>query len=783
MLFSLLVLGARAADRIVARDAYVAKQPVRRPAQTDPKPALTAQPSVAPAVSLPTDEVWLAPRTDGLSGEGTLTSPFNASGENFDARMREWSVSQRITNLTIHLLPGTYDTRGAAVWYPLTAWRIRGAGMDATTLRLVNATGREFAVISSYHLADTHQVEVSDLTVDCNYSLSNSNIASAVLLWGNGNIIRRVRAINAHGVFPTYETFVFYIAAGQYVQCEGNLIEECEVSSFKGTYFTAIAMSSGLEAYGGRRNYHGTIRRNRVYDLTSGSGLATGQAYGAGGCVDIVLEDNIAVRCENGFHTDSGATRNLILRGNRFIGCRGRGVSLEGRSLDNVIVENNLIEIDPSSRGAAIYVSDGGGVSRIINVKICNNVIRSTQDRWSPSGGLNLEMSDMESFVVTGNRIDATLRSTISGRGGLFFDNTDFIGRPIVTADGLAGDQINLPRGEMGTLLLSKGSAYVMAEAGADPGGNGTNLIAAYRRAKAMIPHGQPLSSTNRATVFLFPGKYVLSDSALLLDTPYVDLIGLGNTPATRLESDGNTLVQTARDVVIENLTLHCSATVPRAMSANDKAAYAPADNLPGAVLRNCILSGSDQGWSTRLGITYSGTYERCTTGPRSWGSLGTFAGRAMDCRAGDFSFAGGGVFTGSATNCNAGAASFGGGGPGGFHGVARNCVAGHGSFGGSGWLVNCEVSGAINPEVLTTGKLTDCRIGPAPGDFSAILLGTGATLLNCTVLANPDGTGFSLDAPSQVAVRVTHCRLNHGMRNLVNVVAQPGNVDDPNIE
>jgi hypothetical protein len=225
---------------------------------------------------------------------------------------------------------------------------------------------------------------------------------------------------------------------------------------------------------------------------------------------------------------------------------------------------------------------------------------------------------------------------------------------------------------------------------------------------------------------------------------------------------------------------------LPAAGTDQDKAAYFPLSNLPHAVLRRCILSASQQGWSMRLGITYAGRYEECTSGPRSWGGPGHFAGQANQCRAGDFSFGFGQGFTGFATNCSAGIGSFGSGALGpsaGFHGLAKGCQAGDDSFGGSGWMMDCDVAGAINAAIPTTGRLEDCRIGPAPGNRAAIVIGTGATLYNCTLVANPSGAGFSIDAPKPVTARVAHCRMNHGMRNVENAIEEPYNVDDPDLD
>src|SRR5512134_3920614 len=56
-------------------------------------------------------EIWIGLRTDGLAGEGTLASPFNGNGTNFDGKLRQLSLSG-VSNIAIHTLPGTYVTEG-----------------------------------------------------------------------------------------------------------------------------------------------------------------------------------------------------------------------------------------------------------------------------------------------------------------------------------------------------------------------------------------------------------------------------------------------------------------------------------------------------------------------------------------------------------------------------------------------------------------------------------------------------------------------------------------------
>jgi len=720
--------------------------------------------------------IWFSIRADGQPGDGTVLNPFNGSGNRFDVKMHERSVLNPVTNIVIHLLPGVYETQGTLVWNPRSGWRILGAGIDKTFVKLVNVSNNVWGVIAQPSNVFESNTEVSDLTVDCNYSATNPSTASAVQLIGQRHTIRRVKAINAFGRLPDSETFILTIGnAGQ--DSDGNLIEECEVSSFKGTYCSAIAFGGPV---GGTKTIGGIVRGNRVYDLHGGHARSTAIAFACGATGGALFENNVAYRCDIAVNNDTGKSLNVIFRGNQFYACRTRGIGLVGDDLENYIIEDNLIEIDPIRADWGIVISDGSGNDRVRNFKIRNNVIRPLSGLVGFAGGLGIFAVRAEGFSITGNRVEGGLRSAFSGSGVSGFDNTDFVGNPLSTFEGRLGNQVNLPRGEAGTLLLNKGNAYVMAEVGANPEANGRSLVAAYAKARAMRPHGEALSTRNRVTLFVFPGRYVLGDGALVIDTPYVDVIGLGDPGAIRLESPGNTLIQLADNVILENLTLYSSSASAPSFGPQDKAAYFPESNLAGTVIKNCTFTGENNGWGMRLGITYAGKYLNSDCSQRGWGGPGIFSGAALNCSAGDFSFGAGGVFSGAATNCRAGLGSFG---TGAFRGIAKNCTAGHGSFGGTGHLIGCEVTGGINSTVVTTGKLTDCRIGPAPDNVAAIVIGTGARLYNCTLLANPGGTGFSIDALAPVSARVAHCRLNHGMRNVVNEIAQPFNVEDPGLE
>src|SRR5258707_653423 len=87
-------------------------------------------------------EVWLALRSDRYAGTGSILDPYDASGPTLFAEL----LNSFQPNTLIHLGPGIFQTFGYAPnsqnvkWQPSSGQRIIGAGMFATTLKVVNAT-------------------------------------------------------------------------------------------------------------------------------------------------------------------------------------------------------------------------------------------------------------------------------------------------------------------------------------------------------------------------------------------------------------------------------------------------------------------------------------------------------------------------------------------------------------------------------------------------------------------------------------------------------------------
>src|SRR6266850_3229000 len=148
--------------------------------------------------------VYIAARTDGIKGSGTINDPWDGSSvDKFDGILSAIPAS---TKARIHLSPGTFQTRGyadgvtGAGWSPQEKWSIVGSGLDLTILQLVAGS-----TVNQHYFAIGHPLgssgtrvdylSVTDLTIDCN--LPTTSVAcGAIRIMGDHVRIRRVKAKN-----------------------------------------------------------------------------------------------------------------------------------------------------------------------------------------------------------------------------------------------------------------------------------------------------------------------------------------------------------------------------------------------------------------------------------------------------------------------------------------------------------------------------------------------------------------------------------------------------------
>jgi len=277
---------------------------------------------------------------------------------------------------------------------------------------------------------------------------------------------------------------------------------------------------------------------------------------------------------------------------------------------------------------------------------------------------------------------------------------------------------------------------------------NGAALLAAYAAARDMAP-----TENNRIVVIVPPGRYDLGEEHLLLDMPYIDLIGSTTDRAVQYIygtpgfNDG-VIRQTADHVRIENLTIDNRSNAS-AYPANLSVAYYP--TVPGSntVLRNCRFISETTGTpvTMRIAAEYAGLYEHCQGGDYSFGgslwASGTASGTFIDCTGGAYSF--GQTASGSFRNCRGGNHCFAGGMGGTASGTFTGCVAGNQSFASefgtaSGTFTDCVAGNqSFGGEGWATasGTFTDCVGGndsfgggydsTASGAFTGCVAGGGS--------------------------------------------------------
>ncbi len=323
--------------------------------------------------------------------------------------------------------------------------------------------------------------------------------------------------------------------------------------------------------------------------------------------------------------------------------------------------------------------------------------------------------------------------------------------------------------------------ACFLIKAGPDAVENGANLRQAYAAAAVATPYGNALSSENRVTLLLPPGRYDLGSVGLVLFANYIDIIGQipvslthaehstfsingvshtyaqtiwsGNHPSSMIVGSATfVLKQIAGDVHLKNLCV----------VASGGAAVFPADgsDLSASVIKSCLFKGSGAGslsmqWGTGV-AALSGTFEDCVAGDYGFTGSGMVSGTFLNCVAGANSF--GDTASGSFISCTGGANSFGAAtlASGGF----RACVGGDGSFGAaaSGTFNDCIALGSgFGANGDASGHFTSCTAGPssfgaqASGAFKDCLAGDNSfawdgtasgTFIGCEAGANSFGVG-----------------------------------------
>jgi hypothetical protein len=393
-------------------------------------------------------EIWIGKRADTLPGSGTITDPCNANtASQFDALMRSFAA-----NSIIHIGPGIFETSGyhpfndpvnpgnpTIGWGPRKGWKLNGAGIDQTVLKLVGVKDQRGLTVyknAMYNvIANRYDVLVDDfvlsgMTLDANLQgvpASYQVATGGLSLNGNRMKISNIKIINFGTRNPQVEDFAFSVggARPQMGDVDGLTVDSIEIShpvtSVIETTFLAISGYDNYLINGKEYNptgkgagfIHNVVLRNSVFD---GSG-STSETHGitVSGSIDALVQGNTVRNMTFGIYQDSWRTKSATFRGNTLSNV------LDGiffnfstippyRLYDSVTIDANTIELKPTLTGPVTFgIEFNGKITRPYNfgtAVVTNNIIRLFQATtttnnliWGIGGGA------VENLTVTNNSI------------------------------------------------------------------------------------------------------------------------------------------------------------------------------------------------------------------------------------------------------------------------------------------------------------------------------------------------------------------------------------------
>ena len=374
------------------------------------------------------DEIWITPAGPDKTGTGTAGNPYVcSSAASFDALLPTIKAGS-----SIHLMAGTFATEGL-VAIP-AGCKLRGAGMDATTVRMLdnfaNFAGRfggtdPAAIGQDYPLLGSQGdgTEVSDFTIDCNlqnqnYSWSqgtntwNGICISAVSLAGGNVRLSRLKAINWGTTTAGTECFVFNEANLPGAASTNLLMEECVI-----TEPANVSFQNGADGFcfgsapldlskPGSQGWLSNVEIRNCRCFNVGVGTFGNPAYFKG----ISL---------------GNAVDGEKIDGNMFSNVGGDNIGTSCGSLINLSIDNNMLL--NALVGIGFQASDWCGgtnasyyVSIKRNIRISNNLITVT------SGGVALELTGFSGQPVQGLDIENNLVKAADGSGQIIALSLDY---------------------------------------------------------------------------------------------------------------------------------------------------------------------------------------------------------------------------------------------------------------------------------------------------------------------------------------------------------------------
>ena len=395
-------------------------------------------------------EVWIAYRTDGVKGSGTLNDPFDGSTDTkFDSIMSNLLAN---TPLRVHLGPATaanpFKTRGfwlqsngtptsTPAWQPKANMAIVGAGVGVTNLQLqpgTDANSHYFAIGGST-TTPVDFFELSDVTIDCNLPSTGTAACGALRVMGNHIRVRRVKCVNWGSRTTAQPGFVIALiiadpdSGSPVVAVDDAGLEDCIVVSPSANNTVANAVVNILHI-GGREVTSSVLTqfgrapfiRNCFVDSDSPTTpVAEYRGLSMGACHGGVVEGNQIHNTKyGGPYQEVVNTREIIVRNNTYRnvikGPYWRLGATNSIGADKLLVERNHIQLiasSPTPTPIGIQVDDRNVVSQpppyiYGQVVIRHNRVRYVDSTPGSFNGYGIDVAGANALMISDNVVEVT---------------------------------------------------------------------------------------------------------------------------------------------------------------------------------------------------------------------------------------------------------------------------------------------------------------------------------------------------------------------------------------
>ena len=375
---------------------------------------------------------YIALRTDGVKGAGTMEDPFNGSTQAlFDAAINNIPAFS-----TIFLGPSKFDANGVVTQPFLTngitlknGQRLVGSGTEVTVVKFNMYAPNVFkAAISSSFLPAG--AEVSDLKINANllpYSIPSGYYYSAggINLNGNNILVKRVRVINAGSNSSSIPATAICVANSDTIgQVPTNcVVDSCSVDTPSGNHdngATLIAIGFKAAPTGGTMNYHQNCGIRCCY-IDLGYNPASPKEFvgiAATGCAGTIIEQNRIFNCkvggpyQSGGSSDRYASKDLIVRQNFYKNVlKGVSIALDNSSgytfvVDRAVALQNEFEMLGSGSPVGIEFTEANASANdsFINLVIRGNIIRLSDSLSVIPGGKGI-VFEAGGYVICENNV------------------------------------------------------------------------------------------------------------------------------------------------------------------------------------------------------------------------------------------------------------------------------------------------------------------------------------------------------------------------------------------